>query len=168
MAVGGYASEMQRRGTVGPVAVFATPPPPRSVLSHSSSNGSDSGHATGSGGKGNNDTGLRYMKFPLPVVDSAVIYSPSAMAPGCGVAEASNDCGSVSGGISGGVPGKESQLASSVITVVCVNFHHIEEVVRLWLDNVKIFSDFASSEPAEVSKNATFCLRVSRYSITFV
>jgi hypothetical protein len=166
MAVGGYASEMQRRGKAGNAAVFATPPPPRVTpsLSHSSSNGSSAAGGGGSQIDSSNGagSGLRYMKFPLPVVDSAAIYSPAVSAPGCGVAVAPKD-GSVGSG-----NGKESQSSASVITVVCVNFHHIEEVVRLWLDNVKIFSDFASSEPAEVSKNATFCLKVRADCIALI
>jgi hypothetical protein len=172
MAVGGYASEMQRRGKAGNAAVFATPPPPRVTpsLSHSSSNGSSNSAAAATGGGGSQidssssgaGSGLRYMKFPLPVVDSAAIYSPAVSAPGCGVAVTPKD-GSVGSG-----NGKESQSSASVITVVCVNFHHIEEVVRLWLDNVKIFSDFASSEPAEVSKNATFCLKVRADCIALI
>ncbi|CAE7637327.1 unnamed protein product [Symbiodinium microadriaticum] len=88
------------------------------------------------------------MKFPLPVVDAGVIYSSTvASSPGCGVAANAIE------------RGKDSQPCTTVVTVVCIDFHHIEDVVKLWLDNVKIFSVFASSEPAEVSKNATFCLK---------
>ena len=88
------------------------------------------------------------MKFPLPVADAGDIYSSTVSSPGCGVAEFAAE------------GGKECAPSATVVTVVCIDFHRIEDVVRLWLDNVKIFSDFAASEPAEVSKNATFCLKV--------
>lgn len=46
------------------------------------------------------------------------------------------------------------------ITVICINFLHIEDVVDLWLDTVRIFSDLAQCKPLEISKNSTFCLKV--------
>lgn len=139
MAVGGYASEMQRRnGCLNGESVFATPPRTAPVPC-----------ATAISDISNPESDVKFMKFPLPIADSGVMFSSTVASPGCGVAEKSTDTGT-----------KDAQPSASVVTVVCVDFHHIEDVVRLWLDNVKIFSDFASSEPVEVSKNATFCLKV--------
>lgn len=54
------------------------------------------------------------------------------------------------------------------ITVVCINFLHIENVVDLWLDTVRILSDLAQFKPLEISKNATFCLKVYFVSSIFL
>jgi hypothetical protein len=47
------------------------------------------------------------------------------------------------------------------MTVICINFLHVKEVVNLWLDSVKILSDLSQMRPLEVSKNAIFCLKVT-------
>lgn len=53
-----------------------------------------------------------------------------------------------------------TQTPEYEMTVICINFLHVEEVVNLWLDSVKILSDLSQIRPLEISKNSLFCLKV--------
>ncbi len=57
--------------------------------------------------------------------------------------------------------GLSTSTSASIIRVVCVEFHYVDDVENLWLETVKLFSDLASSRPIEISKNATYCMKVN-------
>jgi hypothetical protein len=57
-----------------------------------------------------------------------------------------------------------ADVAEYEMTVICINFLHVEEVVNLWLDSVKILCDLSQMRPLEVSKNAIFCVKVAPIS----
>lgn len=86
-----------------------------------------------------------FMKFILPTPDSTYLYQSSSNSN-----STSNSNNSKS----------QSEFE---MTVICINFLHIEDVVDLWLDTVRILSDLAQFKPLEISKNSTFCLKVLSY-----
>lgn len=95
----------------------------------------------------NTSTTPHFMNFTLPSPDS---FHPTPRS------SSSSSTGSGSGGSSSSTVTAEYEM-----TVICINFLHVEEVVNLWLDSVKILSDLSQLRPLEVSKNSLFCLKVS-------
>jgi hypothetical protein len=63
---------------------------------------------------------------------------------------------------------QSSNSVTDTIRVVCVEFVAIDDVETLWLETVKLFSDLAGSRPIEISKNATYCMKVIITSIILI
>jgi hypothetical protein len=92
----------------------------------------------------------QYMKFTLPSPDSFSV-TPRPPPPSAG-----------NGALPAATPAAEYEM-----TVICINFLHVEEVANLWLDSVKILSDLSQKRPLEVSKNAIFCVKVALPPLPF-
>mmetsp|Transcript_20608 Transcript_20608/g.29575 ORF Transcript_20608/g.29575 Transcript_20608/m.29575 type:complete len:1961 (+) Transcript_20608:126-6008(+) len=99
----------------------------------------------------------QFMKFPIPNTESAGLFHDSLSSSAASATKDSPSPQSSAAGSS--MQASDTAGTTTVVTVVCVDFLHIEEVVNLWLDNIKIFCEFANTRPLEISRNATFCLK---------
>lgn len=59
----------------------------------------------------------------------------------------------------GAVP-KDNPSAVVMISVVCIDFLHVEEVQGLWLETIKLLSDSTHLVSLTLSRKAISCLKV--------